>query len=199
MATLSTRIHASTRKALERAAAENKRTLSREIERRLRRSFDDDAKITELLGGRELFGLLQIIASSLTVVGDFAFSTRAGRLGASGEWLNDPYAFDQALQAVVAVLEAVRPPGDPSPPDIGVVMKAHGKEAPAGKRAQAFNKVLSSLGAQASIHFLQDAADAEAMPPSPSGRTSGRERLARQIASNLGPLHGRLKRKEPAK
>jgi hypothetical protein len=27
-------------------------------------------------------------------------------------WLNDPYAYDQAVQAAVKVLEALRPPGE---------------------------------------------------------------------------------------
>jgi hypothetical protein len=31
-------------------------------------------------------------------------------------WFHDPYAFDQAKQAVEAILEACRPPGSPEPP-----------------------------------------------------------------------------------
>ena len=104
-AVFSTRLRKDTRDALTQAANQSGRSLSQEVEHRLRRSFDEDRRIDQVFGDRSLFGLMRVIAA---VIG--ARSTRAAK------WADDPVAFDQAKHAIDLVLDAFRPPGDPTPP-----------------------------------------------------------------------------------
>ena len=61
----STRLRADTKSALGRAAAKSGRSLSQEVEHRLRRSFDEDRDLFERFGGRENYALLRLIGSCL--------------------------------------------------------------------------------------------------------------------------------------
>ena len=101
---LSTRIREDTRNSLEAAAKHSGRSLSQEIEYRLRRSFDEDKRIFELFGGRRNYAVLRLVADVMqTIYNPFR---------PDADWLDDPYQFDQLVTAVASVLEAVRPPGD---------------------------------------------------------------------------------------
>jgi hypothetical protein len=110
---LSTRISAELREAL--AAAAEGSTLSREIEHRLRRTFDQDKEINLVFGSRRMFQLMRLIASVVdSTVGRKVAASKKANL----DWLDDPYAFDQAMRAIMAVLERIRPPGAiPQSPD----------------------------------------------------------------------------------
>lgn len=106
---LSTRISAELRGALT-AAAEGRTTLSREIEHRLRRTFIEDKQIEAVFGNRRMFQLMRLIASVIdsTVHRKILDSPKKP----SVDWMDDPYAFDQAVRAAVAVFNLIRPPGD---------------------------------------------------------------------------------------
>ena len=102
----STRLRADTKKALEVAAEASGRSLSQEAEHRLRRSFDEDRTLFERFGGRENYAVLRLIGTCL----DSGFNP----LNPDASWRDDPYVFQQTLEAVTVVLKAFRPPGDPN-------------------------------------------------------------------------------------
>jgi hypothetical protein len=109
---LSTRIGRETRQALKAAAASKGRTISHEVEKRLRRSFEDDDKISEAFGSRRNYALMRMLAVSMELV------FRPDNPDA--DWLEDPWLFDQVIRTLTNLLEAVRPEGpivDPFPND----------------------------------------------------------------------------------
>ena len=118
---LSLRVRTETRSALEEAAAQNGRSLSEEAELRLDYTVRAEQGADQLLDfayGRPLSGLVLLLARVLRESGAAAgFSTSYSLVGAN-TWLDNPYAFDQAMRAAVAVLEALRPPGEKTPPKV---------------------------------------------------------------------------------
>lgn len=103
---LSTRIREDTRAVLEEAARESGRSLSQEIEYRLRRSFDGDRIISEKFGSRQNYAVLRLLAAL------FDTAPREGRT-----WLNDPANFDHIRRSIMAVLDALRPTEAPEASD----------------------------------------------------------------------------------
>jgi hypothetical protein len=101
---LSTRIRADTRASLVAAAESSGRSLSQEIEHRLRRTFTDDRNIVDAFGSRRNYALMKLIASVI--------ETTANLKRPNIDWLDDPYAFDQVTRAVAAILELIRPAGE---------------------------------------------------------------------------------------
>ncbi|TIW73405.1 MAG: hypothetical protein E5V58_10905 [Mesorhizobium sp.] len=92
---------------LEEAAAARGRTLSDEIQMRLRRTFIDDEKIEEIFGDRETYMLLRVVALAIQLVpGEISFHDQS--------WLQNPAKFDMAAKTINRLLEAVRPEGDPN-------------------------------------------------------------------------------------
>lgn len=83
------------RTALMAAATKGDRNLSEEIRRRLQNSLYD-------LADERTRGLMLLLQSTLR-------SAMGARKMSS--WLDDPYAFDQAVTAITTVLEAIRPAG----------------------------------------------------------------------------------------
>ena len=109
----STRIRPDLRQKLEQGAKKSGRSLSQEIEHRLRRTFVEDEKISENFGDRRTFLLMRMMAMAIRFRGDD---------DQPGEWLENPDAFEIAIAAALSVLEAVRPPG---PVDSGNPFLAH--------------------------------------------------------------------------
>lgn len=107
-AVLSTRISADLRAALEKSVAQSGLTLSREIEHRLRRSFDDDKMADEGFGTRRNRALMKMIALSM--------QTAWHPDKPDAEWLDDRWLFHQTLQRINLILMAIRPPGPVEPP-----------------------------------------------------------------------------------
>jgi hypothetical protein len=105
---LSTRIRADTRAALVHAAKRSGRSLSQEIEKRLRRTFTEDERIHEGFGTARNRALMKMIASVMQT------AWHPDRPDA--EWLDDPWLFDQTIRLINLVLFAVRPPGPSKPP-----------------------------------------------------------------------------------
>lgn len=97
-AVLSTRITRELRLNLEKSSRKSRRSLSSEIEYRLRRSYEEDESITDRFGSREAYALLRLIGLSAELSG-----------GSGSDWLHDGNRFDQALNAITGVLEQFRP------------------------------------------------------------------------------------------
>jgi hypothetical protein len=100
---LSTRIRPDTREALSTAAAASGRSLSQEIEHRLRRSFLEDGKISDLFGTREAFSIFRLAALAL----ERGWNPK----NPEGDWRSDPVAFDHGVRLINAILEPIRPLG----------------------------------------------------------------------------------------
>ena len=104
-AVFSTRIRADTRDWLEETRKESGRSMSQQVEHLLRRAREEDGKIEKAFGGRRNYALMRIISAVAETI-----TTTKER--AKGDWLDDPYRFDQVQQAVNAVLDAIRPAGE---------------------------------------------------------------------------------------
>jgi len=171
-AVLSTRITQETREALEMSAEANGRTVSREVENRLRRTFLEDKAIEAQFGGRQLYAMMRMIASTMTFAGTMDTPVPGpGRGQEQHPWLSDPIAYDRAFRATVAVLEALRP----ADPEGGL-----SASEPSGFYAHV---------------VMQMVAEAEPVFASPDQKLTDGERMIRRIASDLGP-DGRKRLKE---
>jgi predicted HicB family RNase H-like nuclease len=102
----STRIRPDLRKNLERAAKTSGRSLSQEVEHRLRRSFVEDDKIADVFGDRRTYRLMRLMSDAIQFVQKHENDEN---------WLDDPFRFRFALIAMLSVVEAIAP----SVPSIG--------------------------------------------------------------------------------
>ena len=108
------------RAKIESAARERGISMNAEMVDRLERSFERPAIVKSLLGealelsfGSKLAGLLQVVAKAMEDVGHHAnFAAHGGpQYGKYREdWLQDPYAFSEAANAVSDVLKSFSTP-----------------------------------------------------------------------------------------
>src|ERR1051326_1432381 len=85
----STRLRPDTLDALKVAAEKSGRSLSQEVEHRLRRSFDFDGKVSDAFGDWSIYSLMRMIATAMTA----SFNPKTG-----ASWADDPYVFNQAVE-----------------------------------------------------------------------------------------------------
>lgn len=97
---LSTRIMPDTRANLEAAAKASGRSLSQEIEHRLRRTFIEDEKMSDAFGSRRVYLMMRLAALALEKD--------------CGKWLDDENDFDRALEVLNKLFSAIRPSGSRS-------------------------------------------------------------------------------------
>ena len=98
---LSTRITADLRDWLEKASKRSGRTLSQEIENRLRETFREEKELTDRFGTYRTALVLQVVALVLNAM--------RNPENPNAEWLDDPHAFQLAKDAINHTLEAIRP------------------------------------------------------------------------------------------
>lgn len=114
----------------------NGRSQSQEIEFRLERSFDRLELLQDALtlkhGGYGAV-LLQAIGEAMSIAGRSAAICADPIASMKGPWTENPYAYQEAVNAIVAVLEAMRPKGKITLP-------------PAGKRALFSGSPHSTIG-----------------------------------------------------
>src|SRR3954469_10224641 len=99
---LSTRIRPDTRAMLVEAAAASGRSLSQEIEHRLRRGFDSEQMIKASFGSRRNYRLMQLVALSTQVAIDPGPDFR--NADAETDWLDDPTSFEMARRMILGLL-----------------------------------------------------------------------------------------------
>lgn len=109
------------KKRLEDAATASGRSQSQEAELRLENTFRAEHAVYDALDlafGRRMSGLLLAAANAAQLTGTRAVSLSQWDFYGGEEWMLDPYAYDQAVQAINFMLEAFRPKGEiVSPPD----------------------------------------------------------------------------------
>ena len=113
-AVLSTRLQPDTRAQLLKAAKANGRSLSQELEHRLRRTFIEDDNVVDFYGSLPNAAIVKLIGAVIqSTCTSWLVKTPDGWLPdlgkASGEWLRDPKLFDQVLTAIVHVLMWFKP------------------------------------------------------------------------------------------
>jgi hypothetical protein len=105
---------------LSNAALHAGRSISEEVETRLERSFaihDHLAAVRQELGGSSAYGVLMVVGHAMQAAGTCGLVLRRRAPDdAATAWSHDAFAYDQAFRAAVAVLDALRPPGDSTPP-----------------------------------------------------------------------------------
>jgi Arc-like DNA binding dprotein len=103
------------RARLEKAAHRSGRSMNAEIVERLEQSFSREAEASRLFdaffGGADFFGLLKLVSSAMQEAGRSAGFYSAKSIEGSIGWMDNPYAYDQAVKACSRVLEAYRPKG----------------------------------------------------------------------------------------
>jgi hypothetical protein len=85
----------------ERRDADPERTLSQEIELRIRESFDFDKTKQQLLGGNDHYWLMRLLAEQIASI---EFQT-------AHYFLDDKFTFDQVKTAIITVVDHFDPPG----------------------------------------------------------------------------------------
>lgn len=101
-AVLSTKISSELRSQLEKAVKVSGLTLSREVEHRLRRTFQDEATNVEMFGGQRNYRLMQLVGLAMTLRDPDE---------SNPDWLNDPSQFLDVLRTIHRLLWQIRPEG----------------------------------------------------------------------------------------
>ena len=109
---LKIRVKEPLREQIEQSARERGLSLSAEIVDRLEKSFERQMSIQDIFGSNQVFEIMKIIASTMNVIGRTAYYQGNRVLDANSLWLSDPHAYNEAFEAAVTVLEAMRPPGE---------------------------------------------------------------------------------------
>lgn len=104
------------RSRVEKASKDRNVSINAEILLRLERSFE----MEDRFGGPQVVDLVETIATVMKTVGEHAmmYDDDLTSIDQLRDWLFQPYAFEQAKQAVNAVLEAYRPKGEIVAPTI---------------------------------------------------------------------------------
>jgi hypothetical protein len=115
-AVLSTRLQPDTRRRLSEAAKANGRSLSQELEHRLRASFIQDDNVIDFFGSQSNAAIVKLLGAVIQSTGT---SWLVKKLDGwvpdprkdPGEWLRDSKLFDQVLTAIVHTLMWFKPSG----------------------------------------------------------------------------------------
>ena len=105
-AVLSTRLQPDTRARLVAAKEANGRSLSQELEHRLRRTFIEDDKTIEFYGNQQTAAVVKLIGATIQSV------AARGSAEKKHDWLKEQWLFDDVTSAIVHVLLWFRPGGD---------------------------------------------------------------------------------------
>jgi len=127
-AVLSTRLQPDTRRRLVAAAQANERSLSQELEHRLRRTFIEDDKAVEFYGSEQNAAVLKLIGVTIQSTGTRTLNKKkydrsTGAIIVSKkkyEWLKEQWLFDDVMDAIKHVLKWFRPRGESRTEDITI-------------------------------------------------------------------------------
>lgn len=170
-ANLKIRIHERTRAALETEAERNHRSLSEEAEARLEQSLQASGLVDEafdLAFGRQCAAVVLMLADLMRVASSHAAFKKTHTLAGVSGWVDVPYAFDMAKEAVDAVFEALYPEGDREAPKDGKI--------PGGPDFDELNK---HLGAAFATGLLRAVAGEASTPE--------QDHLAQKVRERLSP------------
>jgi len=119
---LGLRVTKETKKKLTDAANASGRSQSQEAEFRLEQTFNATQSLFDSLDlafGQHWTGILLALAQAAQLTGTRALAVNKWNFEGCEGWVEDPYAYDQAVKAVNTILEAFRPKGDVSAKPVG--------------------------------------------------------------------------------
>jgi hypothetical protein len=118
-AVFSTRMRPDTRARLTRAAKASRRSLTQEMEHRLRGSFAEDDKAVEFFGSVQNAAICRLIGVVIQTASTTSFTKTATGwvpdLKNPAEWLSDPKLFDHVFTGIMHALLWFRPGGAGGP------------------------------------------------------------------------------------
>jgi hypothetical protein len=178
-AVLAWRVRPETRADIERAAQASGRSMSQEVEHRLKGSFAEDKEIKDRFGSERSYAVMRLMASTIVAI------RPAG--AADADWLNDPVLFDRAVEGIAAVLAHLRPKGRrPSKKSIWKI-SGFGGEVAANDLLREVQAAAPAFSPDQSAHQkiltkLKNALGEVADRAEPFGRTEGENRRLARIA-----------------
>jgi hypothetical protein len=115
-AVLSTRLQPDTRTRLSKAAKANGRSLSQELEHRLRAGFIEEDKVVDFYGSQSNAAVVKLLGAVIqSTCTNWLVKTAGGWVADPqkdpGEWLRDPKLFDGVLTAIIHALMWFKPSG----------------------------------------------------------------------------------------
>jgi hypothetical protein len=116
--TISVRLAPATKARLNSASERSDRPLGQEAELRIEQSFRDDDLcdlVLERQYGKQIAGLLTLIAETACWAVIHGRPPGEHNLGPDRDWMREPYAFDLVARNIGRLLEELRPEGAPSP------------------------------------------------------------------------------------
>jgi Arc-like DNA binding domain len=157
------------RAKIQEAAAARGVAVNKEISDRLERSFSEEMAISAD-GSAELYSILRVVAAAMDSAGPMAAIMSTLNPEAGKDWINNSLAYEQAIKAAVAVLEAFKP------------------QTAAASHASMPDTV-NTLGIEMATGILEEAATGQT-------RTLGSSEIARagRLHAGLGALTGRIQR-----
>lgn len=172
--TVNTRVTPELRDWLEKAANKFNRSLSQEIETRLRQTFLDEQKLADQFGSYRTALILRVVASVLNGV--------RNPENPEAEWLDDSQAFGYGMDALFWALDAIRPK---LPADADKLERIKEFDRP----GQGFERALSAADLSRSAwHHI--AATDRALPL-PHVKMTQEQRLAHIVKNKIPELVGR--------
>lgn len=106
------RVHEPLRSLIEEAANEHGISVNAEISNRLRKTFDDERRVDNVLQTREGIGIAKLLAALICEIGKISGFEASRTVEGSLNWFNNPWAFDRAVRATKVALDALRPEGE---------------------------------------------------------------------------------------
>lgn len=108
-AVFSTRMTPALRKMIEKSAKKNRRSLTQEVEDRLRKSFETEKWIKETYGDPRTYAFLRLL--TLVTSPEFYEVEEASETGkpVRRHWLDDRFHYDLVARAIQSILKLVRP------------------------------------------------------------------------------------------
>lgn len=106
------RVTTDLKRRMELAAQRNGRSISQEAEFRVEHSFDRDDLLPEVLTlkyGRQLAGVVMLLGLAMKLAGETNAFIKTGDSNKAKQWMDDPFAFDEAVKAVNLILEKLGP------------------------------------------------------------------------------------------
>jgi hypothetical protein len=175
------------RASIEREAKRRGVSMNAEMVDRLQRTFAPTDPLEEMrgeLGGVASYAIVTMIGHAMHSAGTNARMFAPGVTEAAlREWHRNAYAFDQAAKAVIAVLKALQPPGDttpPKPPDpLNTARENTGACPPLSISRLAAN--IGELFARTTLEAVADPAER---------RTAALQRLGERVQAMLNSTRG---------
>jgi hypothetical protein len=99
------------RAALESAAKARGVSMNTEMNERLMRSFEDEVKLETEFARVQLYAILRIVANTMDLAGGSTAMMSNMLTKAPKNWVDNPFAYDQAVKAANYIFEQFRPPG----------------------------------------------------------------------------------------